>query len=133
VSDFSLTGSCETICVESGVHGSHKISPTLKQYVDNVLEFDDVFFQLVGSSALRPQARLLMLIQKYGSVSVKEAIIDSRMSSRGFYMMMDGLLKEGILCAETDEKDKRVRRLSFCAHLREGSFISMTNSTEAAS
>ena len=113
--------------------GSHKMSPVLKQYVDNVLEFDDVFFQLVGSSALRPQARLLMLIQKYGSVSVKEAIIDSRMSSRGFYMMMDGLLKEGILCAEPDEKDKRVRRLSFCGHLRDGSFMSMTSSAETAS
>ena len=89
------------------------LSGRLHEYVDIILEFDVLFSDLIGSPALRPQARLVMLIQKYGSVSIKEAIIDSKMSSRGFYMIMEGLLKDGIIQIQADPKDKRVRRLAF--------------------
>lgn len=89
----------------------------LQKYVDIILEFDDLLSDSIGVPALRPQARLIMLIQRYGSVSIKEAIIDSKMSSRGFYMIMDSLLKEGVICIQADQNDKRVRRLAFSEHV----------------
>jgi hypothetical protein len=78
-----------------------------------LIEFDTEFREFLGFSALRPEARLLLFIRANGPVSVKEAMIDSKMSYRGFYTILNGLMEKKIIQLRPDARDKRVRRLFF--------------------
>ena len=62
-------------------------------------------------AALRPDARLLMLIMLHQSVSIKQAMLDSPLSYRAFYTMLDRLKANALIAVETDHADRRVRRL----------------------
>lgn len=61
--------------------------------------------------ALRPDARLLFFIMLRQSASIKEAMLDSALSYRAFYDMLDRLKRLGLIGVEVDEEDRRVRRL----------------------
>lgn len=78
---------------------------------EKLLRLDSKFLQWCGKSALRPEARLLMLIGTRGPISVKEAMHDSSLSHRSFYMILDKLKDAGIVEVRNDTIDARVRRI----------------------
>ena len=87
-----------------------KLSP-LAQTANQVLEIDAFFIKSLHMAALRPDARLLMLIMLHQSVSIKQAMLDSPLSYRAFYTMLDRWKANALIAVETDHADRRVRRL----------------------
>ncbi|MEK6637237.1 MAG: hypothetical protein AABY88_04045 [Pseudomonadota bacterium] len=76
-----------------------------------ILQIDNFFIEKLDASALRPSARLLFYIMVNRSVSIKEAMLDSPLSYRAFYIMIDRLKDVALLDVESDQDDRRVRRL----------------------
>lgn len=78
---------------------------------EKLLQLDSDFSQWLGRSALRPEARLIMLAANSGPISVKEAMYDSSLSHRSFYMILDRLKEAGVIEMVGDSSDARVRRI----------------------
>jgi DNA-binding MarR family transcriptional regulator len=76
-----------------------------------LLGVDDIFKKKLGMSALRPAARLLLFLAVRQSVTIKEAMQDSTLSYRAFYVMLDNLKEEVLVQVEKDDHDLRIRRL----------------------
>jgi hypothetical protein len=76
-----------------------------------ILTIDNFFNEKLHSPALRPAARLLLHIVVNRSVSIKQAMLDSPLSYRAFYIMIERLKDEVYLDVQSDSADRRVRRL----------------------
>lgn len=86
-----------------------------RSYTDaagRLLEIDRYCIDAIGVSALRPDLRLLFFIIVHQSASIKEALLDSALSYRAFYNMLDRLKREGLIAVEVDNVDGRVRRIA---------------------
>lgn len=92
--------------------GSDKMGQDkFEQTASQILKVDNFFIETLRTAALRPDARLLFYIMVKHSVSIKEAMLDSSLSYRAFYTMLDRLKGEALLDVESDDEDRRVRRL----------------------
>jgi hypothetical protein len=76
-----------------------------------ILTIDNFFNEKLNSPALRPAARLLLHVAVNRSVSIKQAMLDSPLSYRAFYIMIDRLKDASLLDVKSDHEDRRVRRL----------------------
>jgi DNA-binding MarR family transcriptional regulator len=76
-----------------------------------ILKIDNFFNEMLHTAALRPAARLLLYIMVKRSVSIKQAMLDSPLSYRAFYIMIERLKDESLLAVKSDDEDRRVRRL----------------------
>jgi DNA-binding MarR family transcriptional regulator len=92
------------------------------RFIRHVVEFDNSFLASFGYRALRPASRLLLYIAVNGATSVKDAMMDSELSYRAFYIMIDKLKDQQLIRIEGDARDRRIRRIvpdtrfaQFCA------------------
>lgn len=69
----------------------------------------------LGFDLLRPEAKILLALRSKGDLSIKELMIESGMSYRGFYLVFTRLTAQGLIESETDGRDKRVRRVRIAA------------------
>ena len=76
-----------------------------------ILKIDNFFNEALHTAALRPAARLLLFIMVKRSVSIKQAMLDSPLSYRAFYIMIERLKDAALLDVKSDDEDRRVRRL----------------------
>lgn len=83
----------------------------LAQLAVYLIKIDDLFKARLRISALRPAARLLMFIAAHRSVTIKDAMLDSPLSYRAFYVALEALKNKSLVCVERDPDDGRVRRL----------------------
>jgi len=77
-----------------------------------LLALDDAFKEWTVAGALTPELRLVLLVLSRGSVTIKEAMYDCRLSYRAFYMMVDRLKAKELIVVKGGEQDGRVRRIS---------------------
>jgi hypothetical protein len=95
--------------------------------LDGVLEFDRLFSEQVGMMALRPEAKLLLILTRHGSLRIKQAMSLSGLSYRGFYILLQRLVKQKLVIVEGDSADGRVR------NIRLGKAISIVDQRSVAS
>jgi DNA-binding MarR family transcriptional regulator len=76
-----------------------------------ILRIDNFFADVLHTPALRPAVRLLLRIMVKRSISIKEAMMDSPLSYRAFYIMIDRLKEAGLIDVASDDSDRRVRLL----------------------
>lgn len=95
----------------SRVAAVEKAKGKFSETASQILQIDDFFIEKLNAPALRPAARLLFYIMVKRSVSIKDAMLDSPLSYRAFYIMIDRLKDEALLDVESDDEDRRVRRL----------------------
>ncbi len=93
---------------------------TLGEYIMNlinpeiilgILEIESHFTENIGVKFLRPEAKLLIILKQSGSLSIKEAMITSGLSYRGFYILLSRLVAQELIRVEVDENDRRVRKI----------------------
>ena len=65
------------------------------QKYSDALELDRQFSEQLGINALRPEAKLLLILSETGALTVKQALSLSGLSYRGFYLLLnlEALLK----------------------------------------
>jgi DNA-binding MarR family transcriptional regulator len=80
------------------------------------LHLDTSFQNALGFSALKPDAKVIMAIGYHGDLTIKQAMLASQMSYRGFYIMLDRLVESKLVEVCQDSKDRRVRRLRLCTN-----------------
>lgn len=76
-----------------------------------LLAIDELCAEWLGSSPLRPDAKLFLLIAARGSVTIKEAMHSSALSNRSFYQMVQRLKQENKVSVIPDKVDRRVHRI----------------------
>lgn len=76
-----------------------------------ILKIDDFFVEEIKMAALRPAVRLILYIMVKQSVTIKQALHDSPLSYRAFYIMLEKLKDDAWLEVRHDDEDRRVRRL----------------------
>lgn len=79
--------------------------------VDDVLAFDRLFSDRLGMDALRPEAKLLLILTRHGSLRIKQAMSLSGLSYRGFYILLHRLIRQDLVVVEGDSADRRVRNI----------------------
>ena len=77
----------------------------------DLLAIDALCAEWLGSSPLRPDAKLFLLIAARGSVTIKEAMHSSALSNRSFYQMVQRLKQENKVSVVPDKVDRRVHRI----------------------
>ena len=97
-----------------------KIFGGAKIWAAQMIRFDDYFKSMFGLTAFRPDVRLVVYVTSRGSVSVKEAMLDSVLSYRAFYTTLDRLKGNGWIEVQGDTHDGRVRRLNPGARIMSG-------------
>lgn len=86
--------------------------PTMQKSLYEVgLDLDTQFQNSLGFPALKPDAKVIMAIGYHGDLTIKQAMLASQMSYRGFYIMLDRLIASKLVEVSHDEKDRRVRRV----------------------
>lgn len=76
-----------------------------------ILAADDIVIALAGMQMLRPASRLLFFVAVNGPTSIKDAMYQSPLSYRAFYVTLERLKAKGLLKVEIDTVDARMRRL----------------------
>ena len=102
----------------SGSTRAASANDRIVQIAGYLLSIDDIFKRRLSLSALRPASRLLLFIAANRSVAIKEAMLDSTLSYRAFYIMLGELKKNALVSVEPDANDGRVRRLVLGAGFR---------------
>ena len=90
----------------------HKIFQLMTENTKQTLHIDDIFRDSAGFSTLNAEARLLFFLAAKESVPIKVAMLDSRLSYRGFYNTLNSLKKRELIRLDEDSVDKRVRNIS---------------------
>lgn len=85
--------------------------PTFSSCIRLIL--NDTSWVEVGLGALRLEAKLLLIINKTGSLSIKQAMSVSDLSNRGSCTLLNGLSSLRLITVIADAVDKRVRRMGF--------------------
>jgi DNA-binding MarR family transcriptional regulator len=83
----------------------------ISQKYSDALELDRQFSEQLGINALRPEAKLLLILSETGALTIKQAHSLSGLSYRGFYLLLNRLLKNGFIEINSDEHDRRVRKV----------------------
>lgn len=76
-----------------------------------LLEMEQDLVRQIGVRALTPEARLVLLLMSEGPMPIKRAMIESDLSYRGFYNMIDRLISRGTLVREPSQQDRRIQLL----------------------
>jgi hypothetical protein len=87
-----------------------------RDYAD-VLELDRHFSEHLGINALRPEAKLLLILSQTGTLTIKQALSLSGLSYRGFYLLLNRLLAQGLIEVNGDHDDRRVRNVKLARSL----------------
>ena len=88
-----------------------------RQY-DILLNLNRYFQSEHGFEVLTPDAKLFSVLGAKGSLSVKEAMLYSGLSYRGFYLVAGRLAGRGSIVLEGDPHDGRVKRISLAANTK---------------
>jgi DNA-binding MarR family transcriptional regulator len=88
-----------------------KMASNAKQH-EILLSLNHHFQSEHGFELLTPDAKLFCIIGARGSLSVKEAMLFSGLSYRGFYLVLGRLAGRGSIMLEGDPHDGRVKRIS---------------------
>lgn len=88
-----------------------------RQY-DILLNLNRYFQSEHGFEVLTPDAKLFCVLGAKGSLSVKEAMLYSGLSYRGFYLVAGRLAGRGSIVLEGDPHDGRVKRISLAANAK---------------
>ncbi|MEY4671949.1 MAG: hypothetical protein RLZZ415_1828 [Pseudomonadota bacterium] len=83
-----------------------------------LLEMEQDLVRQIGARALTPEARLVLLLMSEGPMPIKRAMIESDLSYRGFYNMIDRLISRGTLVREPSQQDRRIQLLRLTAGLQ---------------
>ncbi len=83
-----------------------------------LLEMEQDLVRQIGVRALTPEARLVLLLMSEGPMPIKRAMIESDLSYRGFYNMIDRLISRGTLVREPSQQDRRIQLLRLTAGLQ---------------
>ena len=83
-----------------------------------LLEMEQDLVRQIGVRALTPEARLVLLLVSEGPMPIKRAMIESDLSYRGFYNMIDRLISRGTLVREPSQQDRRIQLLRLTAGLQ---------------
>lgn len=75
------------------------------------------FAEQLGIPALRPEAKLILLLSQQDCLSIKQAMSMSGLSYRGFYMLVTRLVEQGLIKVDTDAHDRRVRKIRLAPDL----------------
>lgn len=81
-------------------------------FVQQALHIERVFMDRVGVDALRPEAKLLLLLNQHGAMSVKQAMSISGLSYRGFYNLLNRLSSQRLVTITPDTHDRRVKKIA---------------------
>ena len=87
------------------------------------LILNDTSWVEVGLGALRLEAKLLLIINKTGSLSIKQAMGVNDLSDRGSYTLLNGLSSLRLITVIADAVDKRVRKTGFADKANIAEFI----------
>lgn len=93
------------------VHTDPPAAANATQY-DALLNLNRHFQKEHGFEILTPDAKLFCILGAKGSLSVKEAMLISGLSYRGFYLVAGRLAQRGSIVLEGDPRDGRVKRIS---------------------
>jgi hypothetical protein len=91
--------------------GASATQPCDTQY-DMLLDLNRDFQKENGFEILTPDAKLFCVVGAKGTLSVKEAMLYSGLSYRGFYLVAARLVNRGVIVFDADPRDARVRRIS---------------------
>jgi DNA-binding MarR family transcriptional regulator len=80
-------------------------------FIAQAFDVERLFVDRVGVGALRPEAKLLLLINQQGTLSIKQAMSMSGLSHRGFYMLLNRLSSHDLIVITPDVHDKRVKKI----------------------
>jgi DNA-binding MarR family transcriptional regulator len=80
-------------------------------FIAKAFDVERLFVDLVGVGALRPEAKLLLLINQRGALSIKQAMSMSGLSHRGFYMLLNRMSSQDLIVITPDAHDKRVKKI----------------------
>lgn len=83
-----------------------------KAGAEAILAANEQFQQETGCEALRPEAKIIFSLRARGSLSIKEAMLLSGLSYRGFYIVMARLLQLGLIKVNGGQEDRRVRKIT---------------------
>jgi hypothetical protein len=84
-----------------------------------LLRIDDQCFEKFGIRLLNPRSRLIVYIALKGSVTIKDALLNSDLSYRAFYVMQNRLRDQGLIDIHSDTEDRRMK------HMKLGKSISV--------
>ncbi|MBY8823304.1 hypothetical protein [Sphingomonas colocasiae] len=79
---------------------------------DMLLALNRHFRKDHGFEILTPDAKLFCVVGAKKTLSVKEAMLYSGLSYRGFYLVAARLGSRGVIVFEADPRDARVKRIS---------------------
>ena len=79
--------------------------------IRELLDLEHDLVRYMGTRVLTPEARIVMLLISNGPMPIKRAMIESDLSYRGFYNMIDRLISRGILLREGSTQDRRIQLL----------------------
>lgn len=80
-------------------------------FIEQALDIERIFVDRVGVGALKPEAKLLLLINQQGALSIKQAMSVSGLSYRGFYILLNRLSNQHLITITPDTHDKRVKKI----------------------
>ena len=83
-----------------------------------LLDLEQDLMKTTGVRALTPEARLVLLLISEGPMPIKRAMIESDLSYRGFYNMIDRLISRGTLIRETSTQDRRIQLLRLAGNFQ---------------
>jgi DNA-binding MarR family transcriptional regulator len=70
-----------------------------------------LFESAIGFAALKPEAKILFALGSLGDMSIKQAMLISDVSYRGFYLILERLRNNQLIEIYPDSLDRRVRRI----------------------
>jgi DNA-binding MarR family transcriptional regulator len=93
------------------------VPSVVAQNYSDVLELDRQFSEHLGINALRPEAKLLLILSQAGTLTIKQALSLSGLSYRGFYLLINRLMAQGLIEINGDDDDRRVRKVKLARTL----------------
>lgn len=78
---------------------------------NELLTINNIFQKQLGIEALRPEAKIYFILKSRGELSIKEAMLLSGVSYRGFYLVLARLIEKGLVKVQGDQQDKRVKKI----------------------
>lgn len=82
------------------------------QGLSNIIRFDDAYNKAFDRNVLNAEAKIILCLSKDGSMSVKDAMHNSKLSQRAFYLTLDRMKKLSMVIVTQDDNDARVRNIS---------------------
>lgn len=82
----------------------------LPDFGREMLAADDYFTKHIGVPMLNPKSRLIMLVASNNNTRIKTALMDSVLSYRAFYVMINGLKAQNLISVESFVGDGRTKK-----------------------